>query len=59
MKKIQLEDDYDAWGCEYEIKENQLIGTCLDEEYYRWDIIRKDGDIRITKTENRGEDKED
>lgn len=46
----QEEDHYDAWGCGYEIKENQLIAACLDEEYYRWDIVRKDGDIRIIKT---------
>ena len=60
IEKIkQEEDDYDAWGCEYEIKENQLIATCLDEEYYCWDIIREDDDIRITKTENQDEDKED
>lgn len=55
----QEEDDYDAWGCEYEIKGDQLLATCLGEEYYRWDIIRKDGDIRIIKTENQDEDKED
>ena len=27
-------------------------GKDMYEEYYRWDIIREDGDIRITKTEN-------
>lgn len=46
IEKIkQEEDDYDAWGCEYEIKENQLIAMFWNEEYYRWDIIREDGEI--------------
>ncbi len=45
------EDDYDTWGCEYEIKGNQLIATFMDEEYYRWDIVREGGEIRMIKAE--------
>lgn len=45
------EDDYDTWGCDYEIKGNQLIATFMDEEYYRWDIIREGGEIQMIKAE--------
>lgn len=41
------EDDYDAWGCHYELKGNQMIAIFSDEEYYRWDIIRENGDIYL------------
>ena len=41
------EDDYDTWGCHYELKENQMIALFSDEEYYRWDIISENGDIYL------------
>lgn len=40
-------DDYDAYGCHYEIKGEQMIAIVLDKECYRWDIIREDGEIRM------------
>lgn len=43
----QKEDDYDPYGCRYEVTGNQLIATCLDEEYYRWDIITEEGEINL------------
>lgn len=45
------EDDYDGYGCDYEIQENYLIATCLEEEYYRWKIVREDGEIRMAATD--------
>lgn len=45
------EDDYDGYGCYYEIQGNQLIAMFLDEEYYRWDIVRQDDEIRMLKTD--------
>lgn len=47
-------DDFDAWGCHYVVKEHQLIAMFSDEEYYRWDITQKDGEISITKAESPG-----
>lgn len=41
------DDDYDTWGCHYELKENQMIALFSDEEYYRWDIISENGDIYL------------
>lgn len=44
------EDNYDAYGCKYEIEGDQLIATVLDEEYYRWDIVRENGEVRLVKS---------
>ena len=46
------EDDYDAWGCHYKLKGNQMIAIFSDEEYYRWDIIRENGDIYLESRDN-------
>lgn len=45
------EGNFETWGCEYEIKGEQVIATCLDEEYYRWDIVKENGEIRLVKVE--------
>ncbi len=45
------EDDYDGYGCDYEIQGDYLIAVCLDEEYYRWKIVREDGEIRMAATD--------
>ena len=42
-------DNYDTYGCKYEIEGDQLIAIVLDEEYYRWDIVRENGEVRIVK----------
>lgn len=47
----QKEDDYDPYGCRYEVTGNQLIATCLDEEYYRWNIIREKGENGMPQTQ--------
>lgn len=39
------EDDYDAYGCKYEVIGDQLVAICLGEEQYRWDIVREEGEI--------------
>lgn len=45
------EDDYDGYGCDYEMQGDYLIATCQDEEYYRWKIVREDGEIRMAATD--------
>ena len=45
-------DNYDAYGCKYEIEGDQLIAIVLDEEYYRWDIVRENGEVWIVKAED-------
>jgi len=42
------EDDYDAYGCKYEVIGDQLVAICLGEEQYRWDIVREEGEILIS-----------
>ena len=49
------EDDYDAYGCKYEIKGEQMLATVMDNEYYCWDIIWDKGEIQLVKATDRGE----
>lgn len=43
------EGNFETWGCEYEIKGDQVIATCLDEETYCWDIVKENGEIHLVK----------
>lgn len=45
------EGNFETWGCEYKIKGDQVIATYLDELYYRWDIVKENGEIRLVKAE--------
>lgn len=45
----KADDDYDIYGAKYEIRDNQLVGTCMGEEIYCWNIVRENDDIRIIK----------
>lgn len=45
------EGNFETWGCEYEIKGDQVIATCLDEETYCWDIVKENGEIHLVKAE--------
>ena len=43
----KAEDDYDTYGAKYRISADTIICECLGEEIYRWDIVRKNGEISL------------
>ncbi len=47
---VGQEEDFEPWGCQYEIRGDSLIATCYDVCYY-WDIVREDGEVRLVLTE--------
>lgn len=44
------EGDFETWGCQYEIKGNQVIATCIHDDRYYWDIVRESGEVRLVKS---------
>lgn len=50
IEEIKREDDdYDIYGTKYEIQDNRLVGTCMGEEIYCWNIVKNNDDICIIK----------
>lgn len=50
IEEIKREDDdYDIYGAKYEIQDNRLVGTCMGEEIYCWNIVKNNDDICIIK----------
>ncbi len=47
---LTQEGNYDTWGCEYEIRGDQLIATSIYDECYYWDIVRENGEVRLVKS---------
>lgn len=45
------EDDFEAWGCHYEIKGNQVIATCANEKVFHWDIVSSAGEVALISRE--------
>lgn len=46
------QEDFETWGCQYEIRGDQLIATCINDVCYYWDIVREDGEVRLVLTES-------
>ncbi len=45
------EDDFETWGCHYEIKGNLVIATCANEKVFHWDIVSSAGEVALISRE--------
>ena len=44
---VGQEEDFETWGCKYEIKGDRVIATCGAKNVFYWDIVSGNGEVRL------------